>query len=68
MAREGVGLVAGSLVTASVSSIATPVVGVPLGIVAGGIASKLVDGVWEPLQEFGKAAADGGFKAARLGR
>jgi len=70
IAREGASLVIGTAAGGFVTAV--PVVGpalaIPTSIVVGGWAAQGVDLVWEPLQEFGKAAADGGFKAARLGR
>jgi len=70
IAREGVGLVAGTMAAAPVAAV--PVVGPPMavgaGIVASNMAAKGVDVVWEPLQEFGEAAAEGGYKVGRLGR
>jgi hypothetical protein len=68
IAREGAGLVVGTVAGGLVTPVAGPVGGAVFGIIVGNLASKGVDFVWEPLQEFGKAAADGGFKAARLGR
>jgi len=68
IAREGAGLVVGTVAGGLVTPFTGPVGGVVAGITVGNLASKGVDLVWEPLQEFGKAAADGGFKAARLGR
>jgi len=68
IAREGAGLVVGTVAGGLVTPVAGPVGGAVFGITVGNLASKGVDFVWEPLQEFGKAAADGGFKAARLGR
>ncbi|MCB0931400.1 MAG: hypothetical protein KDB71_05810 [Mycobacterium sp.] len=70
IAREGVGMVVGTALGAPLSAV--PVVGPPaaigVGILAGNLAAKGVDVMWEPLQEFGKAAADGGYRVARLGR
>lgn len=70
IAREGAALVVGGAVAAPVSVI--PVVGPPLaivtGIVVGDLAAKTVDYLWEPLQEFGKAGAERGYKVGRLGR
>jgi hypothetical protein len=68
IAREGVGLVGGTVAGGLATPFVGPVGGAVFGIFAGNVAAHGVDFVWEPLQEFGKAAADGGFKAARLGR
>ena len=70
IAREGASLVVGTAVAAPVTAfpVVGPALAIPTQIVVGNLAANLVDFVWEPLQEFGKAAADGGFKAARLGR
>jgi len=68
LAREGTGLVVGAAAGGLVSPVVGPVGAVGVGIVVGGAASKLADLAWEPLQEFGKAAADGGYRVARLGR
>ena len=73
--RGGAAFVAGTVVTGLVSGALGPELGIPAGIVAGSNASKFVDAHWAGIQEageaaieFGKSAADGGFKAARLGR
>ena len=70
IAREGCGHGRGYRVRRTPSAV--PVVGPPaaigVGILAGNLAAKGVDVMWEPLQEFGKAAADGGYRVARLGR
>lgn len=68
IAREGVGLVAGAAAGGLVAPAVGPVGGAVLGVVVGNGASRAVDFAWEPLQEFGSAAADGGYKVGRLGR
>lgn len=70
IAREGAGLVVGTAAAGVVSAVPAvgPALAIPTAIFVGTAASKFVDAAWVPLQEFGKAAADGGFKAARLGR
>jgi hypothetical protein len=68
IAREGVSVVAGIAAGGLVSPVVGPVGGAGVGVVAGGLAAKGVDWAWEPLAEFGKASAEGGFKVGRLGR